>query len=348
MNNAGKLMLLVALLALIVPLICLSNPETTTAECAGIINGGFETGDFTGWNVSIAPGGQAQVVKTLSITTADNITATYNAKEGQYFALLTNGRQDVWTVVSRPFGAGTDAVISGWAFFKTSDYLPFTDESMVKITLYDGAVPIATLFQASVSTVGNYGGTPWTFWSYTFNTYGTYTIQAEVTNRLDSNVPSYLGLDDVCVKSNSPQQQQRPSPSMPATNATAQIVVKNMNATPDHTFTGQPITISANIANDGDVIGGYTASLKINGKVEQTKTGTVDAHSAVPVNFTVSRSQPGTYTFDIGGQKGTFTILADKTTSGSPVSSGTIAFIVISVLVLSTVVVLTLTFRRQT
>ena len=142
------------------------------------------------------------------------------------------------------------------------------------------------------------------------------------------------------------QQPQEHKVSRPLLNPPSIIVVKNMNISPQQAYTGQPITISANMANDGGGEGGYTASLKIDGKVEQTKVGTVDGHSAVPVNFTISRSQPGTYTIDIGGQKGTFTVLAAKTTSGPSVSSSAIVILVMFVLIISTVVVLMLTFRR--
>lgn len=136
-----------------------------------------------------------------------------------------------------------------------------------------------------------------------------------------------------------PMRVSRPDPTV------SLIIVQNMNINPQQAYTGQPITISANMTNDGDAVGGYVASLKINDKLEQTKLGTVDGHSAVPVNFTISRSQPGTYTIDIGGQKGTFTVLAAKTSS-SPVSGTAIAFIVILALVASIVVVLMLAFRR--
>jgi hypothetical protein len=345
MNGVSKFILLVALLTLVIPLFYLSVPQTTSAY-SEITNGSFETGDFSGWNVTVPPGATARVVTEYD--SPHPPPATYSAKQGNYFALLMNGQQNVYTIVSQPFHvSGVGVVISGWSFFKTEDYLPFDDESKVEITVNSGPQILATLFQAKVSTVGNYGGTPWTYWSYAFTSDGDYTIQARITNIGDSAVPSYLGLDAVSVVDTSSTSQEKPrsSPPMPA-GSTALIIVKNMNVTPRQAYTGQPITISANMANDGDQGGGYTASLKINGKVEQTKIGAVDGHSAIPVTFTISRSEPGPYTVDIGGQKTTFTILAAKTTSSSPASSGTIVVIIMLVLILSTVVVLMLTFRR--
>ena len=139
-----------------------------------------------------------------------------------------------------------------------------------------------------------------------------------------------------------PLRVSRPDPTV------SLIIVKNVSVNPQQAYAGQPITISANMANESDQIGGYTASLKIDDMLEKTKLGTVDAHSAVPVEFVVTRSQPGTYSFDIGGQKGSFTVLAAQTSSGSPISGAIIAMIVLVALVISVAVILTLTFRRTT
>jgi hypothetical protein len=334
MTTARKIILLVALFALIVPLVCLSVPKPTSAVSA-IVNGGFELGAFTGWNVTIPPGGTAQVVTSFG---------TYLPAEGQYFALLQNGQKDIYTMVSQPFTVeGTGSVIRGWAFFKTVDYLPFNDDCKVEITLFSGGQPVTTLFQSDVATVGTGGGTPWTFWSYAIAR-GTYTIQGGVVNRGDSAVASYLGMDGVSIVST--EQETHRLSSAPSITIPSPIIVQYLRISPQQAYTGQPVTISANMANDGDVISGYTASLKIDGKLEKTKLGTVEAHSAVPVDFTVTRSQPGTYTIDLGGQKGSFIVLASKTTSGPPVSSSAIVILIMFALIVSIVVVSIFIFRR--
>ncbi|GEM_PF-2342419 len=346
MYRCDKRISLVASLALILAFICIFPAQNISAANL-LVNGGFETGDLTGWNASVPPGGSAQVVDVFTITTADNNTATYNPIEGQYFALLRNGLADQYTMVSQPFLADKGVVISGWAFFKTTDYLPYNDTGSVEVTINAGPELIATVFSASVSTVGNYGGTPWTHWSYTFYSRGNYTVQARVVNLLDSSVPSYLGLDDVSLEYVPSANAEQPTSSPPMSyGSSALIVVKNMNVSPQQAYAGQPITIAANIANDGDQPGGYTASLKIDGRIEQTKVGAVDGHSAIPVSFIVSRSEPGTYAFDIGGQNGTFVVLADKPASPQPSTGGIIAIVIAFLMLASVAVVLTLTFRR--
>jgi hypothetical protein len=345
MKVTRKLVSLVAFLALLVTLVCVSVPVATSAAVP-IVNGGFETGNFTGWTVNIPAGGDARVV-----TSFNGILP----KEGSYFALLTNGQQDVYTMASQSFTVDSPGtMIDGWAFFGTLDYLPWNDDSKVEITLTSGGQVIATLFQSNVAALnnqqGNFSATPWTYFLYTFTAPGQYTIQGGVVNRIDSNVHSYIGLDGInTFASMQPQQLQlrRPS-SLPSSPNTNPIVVQNLNVNPTQAYAGQPITITANMANDGDVISGYTASLKINGTLEKTKLGTVDGHSAVPVDFTVTRSQPGTYTVDIGGQKGSFIVLADKASSGPPVNGAIIAMIIVAALIVGVVVVLTLTFRRTT
>jgi hypothetical protein len=325
MTKASKVISVIILLALIIPLTSLTMPENAFSA-ALFTNGGFETGDFTGWDVTISPGGNASVVKQFG--SGDD---TYLPKEGSYFALLRPGQRDVYTVVSQSFTVPA-GVISGWAFFKAGDYMPFDDEGMVEITIHSGGQPggqlLATVFQSRVSEVGNYGGTPWTYWSYMFASGGEYTIQAKITNILDSNLPSYLGIDDVSLQAAAPYKPK--APSRAAAPTPALILTKNLGINPEEVYSGQPITISANMANDGDNPGGYTADLKINGQREQLKLGDVDGHSSVPVIFTLSRSQPGTYTVDIGGQKGSFTphLAQLEPAPLSPLSSSALWFFV--------------------
>lgn len=104
----------------------------------------------------------------------------------------------------------------------------------------------------------------------------------------------------------------------------------------------QPITISANILNKGDMEGGYTAQLKVNGYIEQVQTGVIPGSSYVPVNFTLTKAVPGTYTIDIGGKTATVTVIADE--KGSSASSQlfviVLACMVAAVIILGTMLVL--------
>jgi hypothetical protein len=137
------------------------------------------------------------------------------------------------------------------------------------------------------------------------------------------------------------------SPSLPAPHLPpADIRLQNLSVSPGQAQAGQPVTVLANVVNNGASSGSYNVALRINGKVEQQRTVEVSPGAAYPVKFTVTKSQPGTYDVAIDNQRASFTVLGGETTSRAPVSDGLIALIAMAVLILATVVVLMITFRR--
>ena len=198
MTKILKPICLTAILTLVLSFGLVMAPQA--AASSGVVaNGGFETGDFIGWSSAVPAGATAQVV-TSHFGLEGEI---YEPKEGSYFALLTTDGDGVYNILSQTFSVAAGGTISGWAFFETWDYMPFDDNAQVRI-LQDSTV-VAVLFDESVSSVGDCGETPWTFWEYTFRTAGTYTLEARITNEGDAEVVSYLGLDGVV----SPLLQQR-------------------------------------------------------------------------------------------------------------------------------------------
>jgi hypothetical protein len=89
------------------------------------------------------------------------------------------------------------------------------------------------------------------------------------------------------------------------------ISVKNTWVQQQKVAMNEPVTIFANMSNSGDLPGGYTANLKINGQVEATRTGSVPGNAAVPIQFTITKSQPGDYEVDINGQKAYFSVVGE-------------------------------------
>jgi|GEM_PF-2278784 len=73
------------------------------------------------------------------------------------------------------------------------------------------------------------------------------------------------------------------------------------------TKTGESVTITANVANDGGQGGTYTVELKLNGETVDTKIVTVGAGRSQPVSFTVSGLDYGQYEVEITGLSGEFT-----------------------------------------
>ena len=125
----------------------------------------------------------------------------------------------------------------------------------------------------------------------------------------------------------------------------AQMSLQYLSVTPQQASANQPVTITTNVVNTGDEAGNLNVALKINGLVEQSRMVSVGPQGTQPVKFTVTKDQPGTYTVDILGKSGSFTILGTGGTTGAPVNSGLIALLIIGVLVLATVVVLLISRR---
>ena len=122
------------------------------------------------------------------------------------------------------------------------------------------------------------------------------------------------------------------------------ISVKNVNVQPQQAEADQPVIIYASIANGGEQSGSFTAELKINGQVEEIKTGRVGSHSAVPLEFEISRSEPGTYEIDINGQQSYFIVTGEQ----NSMDSSRIIFIIgLIACAIGVIVVSALLYRRR-
>jgi len=76
---------------------------------------------------------------------------------------------------------------------------------------------------------------------------------------------------------------------------------------------GSPVTVTANVANRGTVNGTAAVKLYVNGQEDTSRGITVNSGSNIPVTFTVSRNEPGTYTVYVGGTPaGSFTVGASS------------------------------------
>jgi len=173
---------------IVVLLILIINLTTSLKQAqASIINGSFETGDLTGWTAS--PAGLVSVVSSYHTYSPTPFTPVH----GNFFALLEAGAgTGVYTTLSQTFSANAGDTILGWAFFQANDFMPYDDDAYVRIVQGN-----LILFSSSVSAVGDYGFTPWTFFAYTFPSSGTFTIEAGVRNVEDNDLSSVLGLDYV-------------------------------------------------------------------------------------------------------------------------------------------------------
>ena len=138
-----------------------------------------------------------------------------------------------------------------------------------------------------------------------------------------------------------------PSSQTPTPRLTPAILsTQYARVTPQQAYANQPVTISTNVVNTGSETGNYNVILKVNGQVEQSKMVSVGPQGTQPVKFTVTKAQPGKYIATIDGQQASFIVLGSKTSMPS-INGGLMALMLIGVLVLATMVVLILSFRRS-
>lgn len=91
--------------------------------------------------------------------------------------------------------------------------------------------------------------------------------------------------------------------------ANSAFEVTNLIIEPGETTVGRTVTIKADVTNTGNVEGTYTASLEINGKVEDSKDVTLAAGQTEVVEFTYTPSSEGTYTVALGAKTATLKVI---------------------------------------
>lgn len=184
--------------------VAVSLALATGASQAALINPGFETGDLTGWSTSLSGFGTATAVTSNSTTYFT--AATYHPKEGTHFLAVRSGPASEWQTVSQSLAVAAGGTISGWAAFDWGDYLTalptaeaFRDGARVRILDVGGAEVAVPFYLDGNLTPGTqklstqpdsgYNG-PWTDWSWTAGSAGTYTVEFAARNTGDSGGPN--------------------------------------------------------------------------------------------------------------------------------------------------------------
>jgi len=90
----------------------------------------------------------------------------------------------------------------------------------------------------------------------------------------------------------------------------ARFELSNLIISPVEVWVGDPVAISVEVTNVGDLMGDYRVILKIDGAIEATQTVTVDPGASETVTFTVVRVEAKTYDVEVDGLFGSFTVLS--------------------------------------
>ena len=88
----------------------------------------------------------------------------------------------------------------------------------------------------------------------------------------------------------------------------AAFTSSRLSISPSAVYIGETVAIGVLITNSGDAAGRYTETLKIDGVVEATKEITLDAGASEEVTFTTAKDVAGTYSVEVGGLSGSFTV----------------------------------------
>jgi hypothetical protein len=72
---------------------------------------------------------------------------------------------------------------------------------------------------------------------------------------------------------------------------------------------GTPVTVTATVINKGTANGSSRIALYVNGQEESSRGITIESGQTMPLTFTVSRNEPGTYPVYVNGtQAGSFSV----------------------------------------
>jgi hypothetical protein len=182
---------------------------TCSTAWAGLSNGGFETGDLTGWSTATPNGGTAAAVTYHEDSDEYDVYASWTSTEGNYFALLkTPDSGDEDTTISKDFVMAESGSLH-FDYFYDAQGLP---DEWAKGEIYNG-IDWIQLFYENSSNLGGYDGgiyyppgeypyepwwgeTPWTHVSYALSP-GTYTLKFSIGLPGSTAGTSYLGIDEV-------------------------------------------------------------------------------------------------------------------------------------------------------
>jgi hypothetical protein len=184
--------LAVALLASLIGAAAIASAD---ANEVALVNGGFESGDTSGWQVQVECTSDCDTDSVEVVQSYEGNTETLTAPDGNYFAILRGACPD--STLSQQFTAEAGQVLFGNAFFSVNEAAgdEFEYDDYGRVEVMQGNTVVATLFDKDAISVGGETNTPWTPLSYTIPSTGTYTLVATSGNGEDCSVDSVLGID---------------------------------------------------------------------------------------------------------------------------------------------------------
>ena len=88
----------------------------------------------------------------------------------------------------------------------------------------------------------------------------------------------------------------------------AAFACSNLSISPGEINVGETVIISVLVTNTGNATGSYKVTLKIDGVVAATKEVTLKAGASEEVTFTTAKDATGSYSVNVNGLSGSFTV----------------------------------------
>ncbi|MGD9117687.1 MAG: hypothetical protein PVJ08_02995 [Dehalococcoidia bacterium] len=137
-----------------------------------------------------------------------------------------------------------------------------------------------------------------------------------------------------------------PDPQSPAA-----FTISALNISPLETDSGQTVTVSVLVTNAGELEGSYSLSLVVNGTVVETRQITMASGSQTEI-FNTTADEAGSYSVEINGLEGSFTVREAAVVSEEEGLSGTVLWTIVglsiaALLVLVIVIIVKVRRRRD-
>ena len=98
----------------------------------------------------------------------------------------------------------------------------------------------------------------------------------------------------------------------------AAFTLSGLTSTPAEIAPGESVTASVVVTNSGDLEGDYPVMIRVNGAHEETRLVTLPGGASQTIAFSVSPSDPGTYTVETGALTTTFAVKKPTPPSTEP------------------------------